>query len=335
MLPTRTLGTQGLPVSALGLGLMGMTQAYGTAEERDERESIATIHRAIELGCTFLDTAEAYGPFKNEELLARALKELKGGRDLVVIATKFGFRFDKTGAMTGVDSRPEHIREAVEGSLRRLETDRIDLLYQHRVDPAVPIEDVVGTMADLVREGKVRFLGLSEAGEQTIRRAHAVHPISALQSEYSLWERNLEPRIIPLLRELGIGLVPFAPLGRGFLTGAVKRAEEYPEGDFRRGDPRYQGENFDANVRAASAVREIAARKDAKPGQIALAWLLHKGPDIVPIPGTKRRKYLEENVAAADVRLTRDEIAMLDAALAPEKVSGPRYGEKLMAQLDR
>jgi len=335
MLPTRTLGTQGLPVSALGLGLMGMTQAYGTAEERDERESIATIHRAIELGCTFLDTAEAYGPFKNEELLARALKELKGGRDLVVIATKFGFRFDKTGAMTGVDSRPEHIREAVEGSLRRLETDRIDLLYQHRVDPAVPIEDVVGTMADLVREGKVRFLGLSEAGEKTIRRAHAVHPISTLQSEYSLWERNLEPRIIPLLRELGIGLVPFAPLGRGFLTGAVKRAEEYPEGDFRRGDPRYQGENFDANVRAASAVRDLATRKGVKPGQIALAWLLHKGPDIVPIPGTKRRKYLEENVAAAEVRLTRDEMATLDAALAPEKVSGPRYGEKLMAQLDR
>jgi aryl-alcohol dehydrogenase-like predicted oxidoreductase len=335
MLPTRTLGTQHLTVSAIGLGLMGMTQAYGTAEERDEGESIATIHRAIELGCTFLDTAEAYGPYKNEELLARALKELKGARDRVVIATKFGFRFDKTGAMTGVDSRPEHIREAVEGSLRRLETDRIDLLYQHRVDPAVPIEEVVGTMADLVREGKVRFLGLSEAGEKTIRRAHAVHPISALQSEYSLWERNLEPRIIPLLRELGIGLVPFAPLGRGFLTGAVKRAEEYPEGDFRRGDPRYQGENFDANVRAASAVREIAARKDVKPGQIALAWLLHKGPDIVPIPGTKRRKYLEENVAAADVRLTRDEMATLDAALAPERVSGPRYGEKLMAQLDR
>jgi len=335
MLPTRTLGTQSLTVSPIGLGLMGMTHAYGTAEERDEGESIATIHRAIELGCTFLDTAEAYGPYKNEELLARALKELKGGRDRVVIATKFGFKFDANGAMTGTDSRPARIREVVEASLRRLQTDRIDLLYQHRVDPAVPIEDVVGTMADLVREGKARFLGLSEAGEKTIRRAHAVHPISALQSEYSLWERNLEPRIIPLLRELGIGLVPFAPLGRGFLTGAVKRAEEYPEGDFRRGDPRYQGENFDANVRAASAVRDLATRKGVKPGQIALAWLLHKGPDIVPIPGTKRRKYLEENVAAADVRLSRDEMATLDAALAPEKVSGPRYGEKLMAQLDR
>lgn len=335
MLATRTLGTQGLTVSAIGLGLMGMTQAYGTPEERDERESIATIHRAIELGCTFFDTAEAYGPYKNEELLARALRELSGARDRVIIATKFGFKFDANGVIAGMDSRPEHIREVVDGSLRRLETEYIDLLYQHRVDPAVPIEDVVGAMTDLVGEGKVRFLGLSEAGERTMRRAHAVHPISVLQSEYSLWERNLEERIIPLLRELGIGLVPFAPLGRGFLTGAVKRAEEYPEGDFRRGDPRYQGENFDANVRAASAVREIAASKGVTPGQIALAWLLHKGPDIVPIPGTKRRKYLEENVSAADISLTREEMAALDAALAAEKVSGPRYGEKQMAQVDR
>ncbi|MFI5244757.1 MAG: aldo/keto reductase, partial [Gemmatimonadales bacterium] len=253
----------------------------------------------------------------------------------VIIATKFGFTFDAAGAIAGKDSRPEHIREVVEGSLRRLQTDRIDLLYQHRVDPAVPIEDVVGAMAGLAREGKVRFLGLSEAGEQTIRRAHAVHPISALQSEYSLWERNLEPRIIPLLRELGIGLVPFAPLGRGFLTGAVKRAEEYPEGDYRRGDPRYQGDNFDANVRAASSVRDLATRKGVAPGQVALAWLLHKGDDIVPIPGTKRRKYLEENVGAARVSLAKEEMKLLDAALAPEKVSGPRYGEKQMAQLDR
>jgi aryl-alcohol dehydrogenase-like predicted oxidoreductase len=335
MLPTRTLGTQGLTVSALGLGLMGMTQAYGTPEERDERESIATIHRAIELGCTFLDTAEAYGPWKNEELLARALSQLKGARDRIVIATKFGFKLDANGVNSGVDSRPAHIRDVVEGSLRRLQTDRIDLLYQHRVDPAVPIEDVVGTMAELVREGKVRFLGLSEAGEKTIRRAHAVHPIAVLQSEYSLWERNLEPKIIPLLRELGIGLVPFAPLGRGFLTGAVKRAEEYPEGDFRRGDPRYQGENFDANMRAAAVAQEMAARKGATSGQIALAWLLHKGPDIVPIPGTKRRKYLEQNVAAADVRLTPNEIAALDSALAPGRVAGPRYNEKNMAQVDR
>jgi aryl-alcohol dehydrogenase-like predicted oxidoreductase len=335
MLTTRTLGTQGLAVSELGLGLMGMSQAYGTAEERDERESIATIHRAIELGVTFFDTAEVYGPYINEELFARALAELDGARDRLVIATKFGFRIDENGATDGVNSQPAHIRQAVEGSLRRLRTDRIDLLYQHRVDPQVPIEDVIGTMAELVREGKVRFLGLSEAGEQTIRRAHAVHPISALQSEYSLWERNLEARIIPTLRELHIGLVPFAPLGRGFLTGRVQRAEEYPEGDFRRGDPRYQGENFDANVRAASVVRDMAARKHVTPGQIALAWLLHKGNDIAPIPGTKRRTYLEENIAAADVRLTQSEMTTLDAALSPEKIAGPRYNEERMSTVDR
>src|SRR5438046_3162100 len=258
MLPTRTLGTQHLRVSVLGLGLMGMSHAYGTAEERDERESIATIHRAIELGCTFLDTAEAYGPYKNEELLARALKELKGGRDRVVIATKFGFKFDANSRIAGLDSHPAHIREAVEGSLRRLATDRIDLLYQHRVDPKVPIEEVVGAMAELVREGKVRFLGLSEAGEQTIRRAHATHPISALQSEYSLWERNLEAEIIPALRELGIGLVPFCPLGRGFLTGNVRRAEEYTAQDSRQYDPRFRGENFDAKLNAVEIVRNIA-----------------------------------------------------------------------------
>ncbi len=335
MLTTRALGTQGLTVPAIGLGIMGMSHAYGTREERNEGESIATIHRAIDLGCTFLDTAEAYGPFLNEELLGRALTQLNGARDRVTIATKFGFKFDENGVIAGVDSRPSHIRGVVEASLRRLQTDRIDLLYQHRVDPAVPIEDVVGAMADLVHEGKVRFLGLSEAGEQTIRRAHAVHPISALQSEYSLWERNLEPRIIPLLRELGIGLVPFAPLGRGFLTGAVKRAEEYPDGDFRKGDPRYQGENFDANVQAASVVQELAARKGMKAGQVALAWLLHKGDDIVPIPGTKRRTYLEENIGAANVALTSAELTMLDAALAPEMIAGPRYGEKAMAQVDR
>src|SRR3954471_20556948 len=295
MLPQRKLGSQGLSVSALGLGCMGMSQSYGTDEERDERESIATIHRALELGCSFLDTAEVYGPFANEELVGRAIKGRRGG---VVLATKFGFRIDiNQGSPNGVDSRPAHIREVVDASLRRLGTDYIDLLYQHRVDPAVPIEDVVGAMGDLVREGKVRYLGLSEAGERTIRRANAVHPIAALQSEYSLWERNLEPGIIPLCRELGIGLVPFAPLGRGFLTGSVKRAEEYPEGDFRRNDPRYQGENFDRNMRAASVVREIAKNHDVTPAQIALAWLLHKGEDIVPIPGTKRRKYLEENVA--------------------------------------
>jgi len=334
MSTTRTLGSHGPTVSSLGLGLMGMTQSYGTPEERDENESIATIERAMELGVTFFDTAEAYGPYANEELFARALKQLRVPRDRVVIATKFGFKFGETG-IVGVDSRPEHIREAVEGSLRRLQTDYIDLLYQHRVDPAVPIEDVIGAMSDLVRVGKVRFLGLSEAGEKTIRRAHAVHPISALQSEYSLWERNLEPRIIPLLRELGIGMVPFAPLGRGFLTGAVKRAEEYPAGDFRHNDPRYQGENFDANVRAASAVREIAKRKRGTPAQIALAWLLHKGPDIVPIPGTKRRKYLEENVGAANIVLSAEEMRTLDESLSPEKISGPRYNEKQMSMVDR
>ena len=332
MLTTRALGSQGLTVSALGLGCMGMSQSYGTEEERDDRESIATIHRAIELGTTFFDTAEVYGPFRNEELVGRALK---GKRDDVVIATKFGYRIENGASTGGLNSRPKHVREAVEGSLRRLATDRIDLLYQHRVDPDVPIEDVVGAMSDLVREGKVRFLGLSEAGERTIRRAHAVHPISAVQSEYSLWERNLEPQIIPLLRELGIGLVPFAPLGRGFLTGTVRRAEEYPEGDFRRNDPRYQGENFDANVRAASIVRELASQRGLTPGQIALAWLLHKGKDIVPIPGTKRRRYLEENIAAADVSLSAVDITALDATLAPGTVAGPRYAEKLMAQVDR
>jgi aryl-alcohol dehydrogenase-like predicted oxidoreductase len=328
MLPTRKLGSEGLEVSALGLGCMGMSQSYGPL---NDAESVATLHRALELGVTFLDTAEAYGPFTNEELIGRAVQ---GRRDRVVLATKFGFRFEGT-ALVGTDSRPEHIREAAEASLRRLRTDHIDLLYQHRVDPAVPIEDVVGTMADLVREGKVRFLGFSEAGEATIRRAHAVHPISALQSEYSLWERNLESGIIPLLRELGIGLVAFSPLGRGFLTGTARRAEEYPEGDYRRGDPRFQGENFDANMRAASVVQDVARRKGANAGQVALAWLLAKGEDIVPIPGTKRRRYLEENAAAAALVLEPADLDALDRALAPEAVAGPRYNERMMAFIDR
>jgi aryl-alcohol dehydrogenase-like predicted oxidoreductase len=309
---------------------MGMSQSYGPA---NEAESIATLHRAIELGCTFFDTAEIYGPFINEELLGRALQ---GRRGQVVIATKFGFRLEG-GKQVGSerDSRPEHIREAVEGSLRRLGTDYIDLLYQHRVDPAVPIEAVAGAVGDLVKQGKVRFFGLSEAGVANIRRAHAVHPVSALQSEYSLWERNLEPAVIPVLRELGIGLVPFCPLGRGFLTGEVKRAEEYPKGDFRSTDPRYQGENYDANMKAAGIVRDIAAVKHAKPGQIALAWLLHKGEDIVPIPGTKRRTYLEENLAAATLKLDSAQMKVLDDALAPGNVSGKRYADWIMATIDR
>jgi aryl-alcohol dehydrogenase-like predicted oxidoreductase len=326
----RKLGSQGLEVSAIGLGCMGMSQSYGPA---DEGESIATLHRAIELGCTFLDTAEVYGPFANEELLGRALE---GRRGQVVIATKFGFRIEEGKRFGGErDSSPARIRAAVDGSLRRLGTDYIDLIYQHRVDPAVPMEDVAGTVGELVNEGKVRFFGLSEAGIANIRRAHAVHPVSALQSEYSLWERNLEPEIIPVLRDLGIGLVPFCPLGRGFLTGEVRRAEEYPEGDFRRGDPRYQGENYDANVVAARIVREIAAATQAKPGQIALAWLLHKGEDIVPIPGTKRRKYLEENIAAEAIQLDAAQMKTLDEALAPGKVSGKRYADWIMATIDR
>jgi aryl-alcohol dehydrogenase-like predicted oxidoreductase len=329
-LTKRKLGTQGLEVSAIGLGCMGMSQSYGPA---DETESTATLHRAIELGCTFLDTAEVYGPYINEEQLGRALK---GRRDAVVIATKFGFRIED-GKKAGADrdSRPENIRAAVEGSLKRLATDRIDLLYQHRVDPAVPIEDVAGAVGELVKQGKVRFFGLSEAGIANLRRAHAVHPVSALQSEYSLWERNLEADIIPVLRELGIGLVPFAPLGRGFLTGAVNRAEEYPENDFRRNDPRYQGANYDANVQAAAIVRDVAATIDAKPGQVALAWLLSRGPDVVPIPGTKRRTYLEENVAAASIKLDDAQLKTLDEALATGKVSGKRYRKAAMATVDR
>jgi len=329
-LSKRKLGRQELEVPAIGLGCMGMSQSYGPA---DEGESIATLHRAIELGCNFFDTAEVYGPFTNEALLGRAFKGL---RDKVILATKFGFRIEN-GKQSKVerDSSPQHIREAVEGFLRRLGTDHIDLLYQHRIDPAVPVEDVAGTVGELIKEGKVRFFGLSEAGVANIRRAHAVYPVTAVQSEYSLWERNLEGDVIPVLRELGIGLVPFSPLGRGFLTGEVKRAEEYPAGDFRRGDPRYQGENYDANVKAAQTVKAIAAAKKVKPGQVALAWLLQKGDDIVPIPGTKRRKYLEENVAATAVHLDPTQVKALDEALAPGKISGKRYNDTIMRTIDR
>jgi aryl-alcohol dehydrogenase-like predicted oxidoreductase len=322
MLPKRKLGR--LEVSAIGLGCMGMSHAYGTP---DDAESIATIHRAIDLGCTFFDTAEVYGPFTNEELLGRALK---GRRDQVTLATKFGFVIGKD--LSGTDSRPAHIREVVDACLKRLQTDRIDLLYQHRVDPDVPIEDVAGTVKDLIAEGKVLHFGLSEAGAQTIRRAHAVQPVTALQSEYSIWERNLEDGIIPALNELGIGLVPFSPLGRGFLTGQSKRAEDFAANDFRaKNDPRLQGDNYDANVHIAALVREVAEAQGATPAQVALAWVLQRGAHFVPIPGTKRRRYLEENLGAAGLKLSAADMVKLDSV----RPAGPRYTEGVMAMIDR
>jgi len=324
----RKLGSQGLTVSALGLGCMGMAQVYG---ESDDAESIATIHRALELGVNFFDTAEVYGPYTNEQLLGRALK---GKRQQAVIATKFGFDLTSRDRLGAVNSRPENVFKVANESLQRLGTDYIDLFYQHRVDPSVPIEETVGAMAELVTQGKVRYLGLSEAGVANIRRAHAVHPISALQSEYSLWERNLEPEIIPLIRELGIGLVPYSPLGRGFLTGTAPRLDSTLEGDFRRRDPRFQGENYDRNLHLVEEVKAVAKKKGATAAQIALAWVLQKGDDIVPIPGTKRRKYLEENVAAVGVTLTPEEMQQLDS-IGRDQVSGPRYGEELMKLVDR
>lgn len=325
----RRLGREGPLVSALGLGCMGMSWAYGGA---DEGEAIATIHHAIDRGVTFFDTAEMYGPFTNEKLLGRAIA---GRRDGLVIATKFGFRIGADGAVHGTDSRPENVKAVCDASLERLGLDVIDLFYQHRVDPAVPIEETVGAMAELVDAGKVRYLGLSEASAATIRRAQAVHPITALQSEWSLWERNIEAEILPTIRALGIGLVPFCPLGRGFLTGQAKRAEEYPEGDYRRGDPRLQGENFDANMRLVEAVAAIGREKGATPAQIALAWLLHQGEEVVPIPGTKRQSYLDENLAALKIRLTSDDLSHLDAIAAPGTTAGPRYGARMMALVDR
>lgn len=325
----RTLGQDGLEVSALGLGCMGMSWAYGTA---DESEAIATIERALEFGITFFDTAEIYGPYENEKLLGRALK---GQRDEAVIATKFGFDIDLNGNIQGLNSRPEHVKQVADASLQRLGVDHIDLFYQHRVDPAVPIEDTVGAMAELVKAGKVRHLGLSEASARTIRRAHVVHPIAAVQSEYSLWERDVEQDVLPTLRELGIGFVPYSPLGRGFLTGEVKRAEEYPEDDYRHQEPRLQGANFDQNMQIVEAVKAIAAAKEATPAQVALAWLLHQGEDLVPIPGTKRRRYLEENVKALDIALARDEVTRLSEVAPPGRTAGPRYQERLLAMIDR
>ncbi|GAB2827885.1 aldo/keto reductase [Actinoallomurus bryophytorum] len=315
----RALGQQGLRTSALGLGCMGMSWAYGTP---DDDESVATIHRAIELGCDFLDTAESYGPWANERLLGRALK---GRRDEVVIATKFGWEYTPEGERIGPNSRPDHIREVIDQQLTRLGTDHVDLLYQHRVDPQVPIEDVAGTVGELVAAGKVGYFGLSEASADSIRRAHATFPVSALQTEYSLWERGLEQEILPTLRELGIGLVPYSPLGRGFLTGDVRRAEDYSEDDYRRNDPRFQGANFEVNVKAAEKVGEMASRKGATVAQVALAWLLHQGDDLVPIPGTKSRTRLEENLAAVDVELTEAERAELELP-----VSGERYPEGML-----
>ncbi|WP_025885394.1 aldo/keto reductase [Asaia prunellae] len=324
----RILGSAGFRVSALGLGCMGMSQSYGVA---DEQESLATLDYAIERGITLFDTAEVYGPFTNEILLGKALAPR---RNQVQIATKFGFRIEN-GKSNGVDSRPSHIRDVVEASLRRLQTDRIDLLYQHRVDPAVPMAEVAGTVARLVEEGKVLHFGLSEAGVTAIREAHAVQPVTALQSEYSLWERNIEADILPVLRELKIGLVPFSPLGRGFLTGTAQPAEAYPETDFRHTDPRFTGAAYKANMQAAACVGRVAKRHGATSAQIALAWLLARGPDIVPIPGTKRRLYLEENLGALDVGLTETDLTELDNALSAEKISGLRYNEGNMAFVNR
>jgi aryl-alcohol dehydrogenase-like predicted oxidoreductase len=325
----RTLGRQGLEVSAEGLGCMGMTFAYGAG---DEQGGLETIHRALELGVTLLDTAEVYGPHTNELVVGRAIA---GRRDEVEIATKFGFAINVERPYERVlDGTPENVRRACEGSLERLGTDHIDLYYQHRVDPDVPIEETVGAMAELVDAGKVRHIGLSEASPDTIRRAHAVHPLTAVQTEYSLWTRDLEDEVLPTLRELGIGLVAYSPLGRGFLTGRIRSMDDLPEDDWRRTNPRFQEEALRENIELADRVAEIARDADATPAQVALAWVMAKGDDVVPIPGTKRREYLEDNVGAVELELSAEQIATLDQSVSPEAVRGTRYADSDMALLN-
>jgi aryl-alcohol dehydrogenase-like predicted oxidoreductase len=319
-MPRRKLGSQGLSVSAQGLGCMGMSDFYKGGQ--GEQESIATIHRALDLGIDFLDTADMYGPFTNEELLGRAIK---GKRDRYIVATKFGNQRTADGKFLGVNGRPEYVRDCCDASLKRLGIDHIDLYYQHRVDKDTPIEDTVGAMADLVRQGKVRYLGLSEAATGTIRRAHKVHPISALQMEYSLWTRDPEDGFLDTLRELGIGFVAYSPLGRGFLTGAIKKYEDLAQDDWRRNMPRFKEGNFQKNLEVVAQVEKVAAEHKAKPSQVALAWVLAQGQDIVPIPGTKHRKYLEENAAADAVKLSQDDLARIDAAFPMGIATGNRY----------
>jgi aryl-alcohol dehydrogenase-like predicted oxidoreductase len=326
---TRKLGNQGLEVSELGLGCMGMSEFYGIG---DEQEAIATIHHALDLGVNFLDTADMYGPFTNEKLVGRAIK---AQRDRVILATKFGNVRSAEGGWLGINGKPEYVRQSCDASLQRLGVDVIDLYYQHRVDITVPIEETVGAMAELVQQGKVRYLGLSEAAPATIRRAQAIHPISVLQTEYSLWSRDPEDEILPTLRELGIGFVPYSPLGRGFLTGAIASPDDFAPDDFRLRSPRFQGENFAKNLELVEQVKAIADEKGITAGQLALAWLLAQGDDIVPIPGTKRRKYLEENIGAATVTLTAEDIHRINAVAPQGIAAGERYPVQSMSALNR